>query len=93
MSQEGDEAVQLQELEGGGADPSTESAVTSEDTKIDVKEDLVDGSEKPSQKKEIIIPDCPVHSVVVYPDRAEVSYVALLLSCWNFHFLSILLCR
>lgn len=24
-------------------------------------------------KEEIEVPDCPVHSVVVYPDRAEVS--------------------
>ena len=73
MSQEGEEAVQLQDMEGGGEKPSTESAVISEDTKIDVKDGLDNGSEKPSQKKEIIIPDCPVHSVVVYPDRAEVS--------------------
>lgn len=28
---------------------------------------------EPSQKKEISIPECAVHSVVVYPDRAEVS--------------------
>ena len=73
MSQEGEEAVQLQDMEGGGGKPSTESAVISEDTKIDVKDGLDNGLEKPSQKKEIIIPDCPVHSVVVYPDRAEVS--------------------
>ena len=27
-------------------------------------------------KKEVEIPDCPVHSVVVYPDRAEVCGLA-----------------
>lgn len=27
-------------------------------------------------KKEVEVPDCPVHSVVVYPDRAEVCNVA-----------------
>ncbi len=32
-----------------------------------------EGDEEPSQKKEISIPDCTVHSVVVYPDRAEVD--------------------
>ena len=29
--------------------------------------------ESPTEKKEIEIPSCPVHSVVVYPDRAEVN--------------------
>ena len=28
-------------------------------------------------KKEVEIPECPVHSVVVYPDRAEVSCAGL----------------
>ena len=28
---------------------------------------------KAGKKKEVEIPQCPVHSVVVYPDRAEVS--------------------
>ena len=39
--------------------------------KEEVKQD--EGDEEPSQKKEISIPDCTVHSVVVYPDRAEVD--------------------
>ena len=34
-------------------------------------------AEKPKKyagKKEVVISSCPVHSVVVYPDRAEVDY-------------------
>ncbi len=34
--------------------------------------------DKEDNKKEVDIPDCPVHSVVVYPDRAEVSLSGLL---------------
>lgn len=37
------------------------------------KQQQDEGEEKPSQKREISIPDCTVHSVVVYPDRAEVG--------------------
>ena len=33
----------------------------------------MDESKKPGKKREVDIPDCPVHSVVVYPDRAEVG--------------------
>ena len=29
--------------------------------------------QQPGKKREVDIPDCPVHSVVVYPDRAEVG--------------------
>lgn len=29
-------------------------------------------SEESAVKTEVELPDCPVHSVVVYPDRAEV---------------------
>ena len=32
-------------------------------------------------KKEVEVPDCPVHSVVVYPDRAEVCDAA----CTKYH--------
>lgn len=34
-----------------------------------------EGAEEPKKyagKKEVVISSCPVHSVVVYPDRAEV---------------------
>ena len=36
---------------------------------------------KPAGKKEVIISDCPVHSVVVYPDRAEVSRTGRMITC------------
>jgi len=38
---------------------------------------------KLSGKKEVIISDCPVHTVVVYPDRAEVSWrgIRRVISC------------
>ena len=38
------------------------------DVKEDLKEDLGSG-----EKKEVVITDCPVQTVVVYPDRAEVG--------------------
>ena len=38
----------------------------------DVKKDPEDAV---TVKTEVEVPDCPVHSVVVYPDRAEV--------CWH----------
>ena len=48
----------------------------------DVKEkDVTESDEKQDElklaagKKEVVISDCPVHSVVVYPDRAEVCFV------------------
>lgn len=31
------------------------------------------GQKAMPDKKEVEIPECPVHSVVVYPDRAEVG--------------------
>ena len=40
-----------------------------EEEKEDIKQPLASES---AGKKEVDIPDCPVHSVVVYPDRAEV---------------------
>ena len=44
-----------------------------EETQIMEKEKIPLGDEdKPSQKKEVSVPECTVHSVVVYPDRAEV---------------------
>ncbi len=52
--------------------------------KEEVKQD--EGEEKPSQKKEISIPDCTVHSVVVYPDRAEV------ISIINDYYINVKLC-
>ena len=45
-------------------------AMASEDEKA---VPLLEEKEKPGGRKEVDIPDCPVHSVVVYPDRAEVS--------------------
>ena len=38
---------------------------------------------KLSGKKEVIISECPVHTVVVYPDRAEVSWrgIRRVISC------------
>lgn len=64
MSLQGEEVFPLEEL------------VTESDTDEAGLKDGVqptDKSDEPSQKKEVLIPDCPVHSVVVYPDRAEVS--------------------
>ena len=34
-------------------------------------------SERPLSKREVLLPDCPIHSVVVYPDRAEVRVLAV----------------
>lgn len=43
-----------------------------EEEKLDVKPPAPSGEAETIGKKEVEIPDCPVHSVVVYPDRAEV---------------------
>lgn len=34
---------------------------------------MEESKQQPGKKREVDIPDCPVHSVVVYPDRAEVT--------------------
>ena len=47
-----------------------------EEEKLDVKPPAPSGEAETIGKKEVEIPDCPVHSVVVYPDRAEVCNVA-----------------
>ena len=46
-----------------------------EEEEVDVK--LPVSSSESIGRKEVEIPDCPVHSVVVYPDRAEVCRVRL----------------
>jgi hypothetical protein len=43
-----------------------------EEEEVDVKLPAPPGAAETVGKKEVEIPDCPVHSVVVYPDRAEV---------------------
>lgn len=43
-----------------------------EEEEVDVKLPAPPGEGETTEKKEVEIPDCPVHSVVVYPDRAEV---------------------
>ena len=46
-----------------------------EEEEVDVKLPATT-TEESIGKKEVEVPDCPVHSVVVYPDRAEVCSVA-----------------
>ena len=46
--------------------------------------DEVQGPAGISAKVEVEIPDCPVHLVVVYPDRAEVCSRTGLASCKDF---------
>lgn len=40
------------------------------------EEDLKDSAAAPVEKKEVVITECPVQSVVVYADRAEVRDIS-----------------
>ena len=41
---------------------------------LKASEEEAEEPKKHAGKKEVVISSCPVHSVVVYPDRAEVHY-------------------
>ena len=55
-----------------------------EEEEVDVKPPSPTTTEGSIGKKEVEIPDCPVHSVVVYPDRAEVCSVACKKATFSF---------
>lgn len=56
-------------------EPEEKTSLPPEEEEVDVKPPAP-MEEEAIGKKEVEVPDCPVHSVVVYPDRAEVCNVA-----------------
>ena len=56
-------------------EPEEKTSLPPEEEEVDVKPPAP-VEEETVGKKEVEVPDCPVHSVVVYPDRAEVCNVA-----------------
>lgn len=70
--------------------PFAEGMASEENTSLPPEEDEVDvkppappGEAEVIGRKEVEVPDCPVHSVVVYPDRAEVCNVACKDMSWK----------